>query len=296
MSSLKKAVVVTGASSGIGRATALRLVRDGFVVAATVRVLSDADSLRREAGESLVPVQMDVTDAASIASATRVTSQELLSRGAELVGLVNNAGIGVSGPLEYMPLDDLRRALEVNVVGQIAVTQAFLPLLRAGHGRVINIGSVGDRIAIPFGGVLNGSKCAFAMMSDSLRMELRPWGIHVVLIEPATIATPAVDKTLGDPDGVLHRMVPDAERNYGDMFRAFTKRAAAREHDGSPPEVVANIISRAMRAKIPRRRYPVGKNAGLLIMLPRLVPDRLLDVLRMRLFGLPTRFGGLIRG
>ena len=157
----------------------------------------------------------------------------------------------------------------------------------------MNICSVGDRIAIPFGGILNATKSAFATISESLRMELRPWGLHVVIIEPGSIYTPAVEKTLGDPDGMLRGMAADAERYYGPLFRNFTERAVARERDGSPPDVVAGAVLHALRDPRPKRRYIVGKNANVLALLPRLVPARLLDRLRMKLFGLPTRFGEL---
>jgi len=286
------AVVVTGTSSGIGRACALRLTREGFTVFASVRKPSDADSLKKEAGDRLVPLELDVTDRDSITAAARLTANALRSRGERLHGLVNNAGIGLSGPLEFLPLDDVQRIFEVNVVGQVAVTQAFLPLLRETRGRVVNICSVGDYIAIPFGSALNGSKCALAMMSESLRMELRPWGMHVVIIEPGAIDTPAVDKTLGDPDGMLRRMAPDAERLYGEMYRGFTKRAVKRERDGSSPDVVADAVLRALRDRSPRRRYLVGKGARLLATLPRIMPAALLDRVRARMFGLQAQLTG----
>lgn len=286
---VSRAVVVTGTSSGIGRACALLLTRSGFTVFAGVRTLSDADALRKEAGDRLIPLQVDVTDHEGVSAAARLATSTLRSRGESLFGLVNNAGIGLSAPIEFQPLDDIRRSFDVNVLGQIAVTQAFLPLLRETRGRIVNICSVGDRIAIPFGGSLNGSKCALAMMSESLRMELHPWGMHVVIIDPGAITTPAVDKTLGDPDGMLRRMGPDAERLYGQFYRVFTARAAKRERDGSPPEVVANAVLHALRDRNPHRRYVVGKGARLLATLPRILPDPLLDRLRMRIFGLPTR-------
>ena len=288
-----RAVVVTGTSSGIGHACALHLAAEGFTVFASVRRLSDADTLRATAPDKIVPLQLDVTNHDSIARAARTTAETLRSRGDILFGLVNNAGIGLSGPLEFLRLDDVEHILDVNVLGQIAVTQAFLPLLRESRGRIVNICSVGDRIAIPFGGILNATKSAFAMISESLRMELRPWGLHVVIIEPGAIYTPAVEKTLGDPDGMLHGMASAAERYYGQLFRNFTERAVARERDGSPPDVVADAVVHALRDHRPKRRYVVGKNANALAMLPRLIPARQLDRLRMKLFGLPTRFGEL---
>lgn len=291
--SKRNGIVVTGTSTGIGHACALRLVQEGFTVFAGVRKLTDANALRAAAPDRIVPLQLDVTVRDSIVRASHVVTDALRERGERLVGLVNNAGIGLSGPLEFLRLDDIERLLDVNVLGQIAVTQAFLPLLRQSRGRIVNICSVGDRIAIPFGGVLNATKSAFAMISESLRMELRPWGLRVVIIEPGAILTPALEKTLGDPDGALRRMDGAAEHYYGRLFRNFTERAAATERAGSPPEVVADAVLHAVSDPRPKQRYVVGKNAGVLALLPRVVPSRLLDRLRMKLFGLPTQFGAL---
>ena len=286
-----RAVVVTGTSSGIGRASALLLTKNGFTVFGGVRKPVDGEALAKEAGERLIPLQIDVTDHDGVAAAARLTASMLRERGLSLYALVNNAGIGTSAPLEFQPLDDIRRSFEVNVLGQIAVTQAFLPLLRETRGRIVNICSVGDRIAIPFGGTLNGSKSAFAMMSESLRLELRPWGMYVVIIDHGAITTPAVDKTLGDPEGILRHMSPDAEHLYGRFFREFVSRASERERNGSPPDVVANAVLSALRDEHPNRRYVVGKGARTLATLPKVLPASLLDRVRMKIFGMPTRFG-----
>ena len=290
-----RAVVVTGTSSGIGRACALLLTRNGFTVFAGVRNPEDGEALRKEAGERLLPLQIDVTDHDGVNAAARLTAGALRERGESLYALVNNAGIGVSAPLEFQPIEDIRRSFEVNVLGQIAVTQAFLPLLRETKGRIVNICSIGDRIAIPFGGTLNGSKSAFAMMSESLRLELRPWGMYVCIIDPGAITTPAVDKTLGDPEGMLRRMSPDAERLYGKFYRGFIARAGERERNGSPPDVVAASVLSALRDAHPHRRYVVGKGARMLATLPKVLPAPLLDRVRMKIFGMPTRFGETTR-
>ncbi|HWX08633.1 MAG TPA: SDR family NAD(P)-dependent oxidoreductase, partial [Gaiellaceae bacterium] len=194
MSKQEKTVFITGASSGIGRASALRLAQHGFHVFAGVRRRRDGDALRTESGGAVVPVEIDVTDSAMISAAAVAVEDQLAGRG--LDGLVNNAGIATPAPIEYMSAEVLRRQFEVNVFGQVAVTQAFLPLIRRARGRIVNIGSVGSHIAIPFGGALCGSKGAFTLLNDSLRLELRPYGIHVCLVEPGAIHTPAVDKTL----------------------------------------------------------------------------------------------------
>jgi NAD(P)-dependent dehydrogenase (short-subunit alcohol dehydrogenase family) len=284
-----RAVVVTGASSGIGRATALYLAERGFRVFAGVRKTADGESLRTESGGRIVPLILDVTDTAGIAAAAERVRVELGDRG--LDGLVNNAGIATPAPVEYMSADVLRRQFEVNVFGQVAVIQAFLPLVRRARGRIVNVGSVGSHIALPFGGALCASKGAFSLLSDSLRLELRPYGIHVSLIEPGAIATPAVDKTLGDVEAVLRSLPPEGEARYGAKLREFMKRGHERESRGSQPAVVAEAIHHALTARRPRLRYPVGTDARLLVTLPRVVPERALDPLRLRALGLPSAFG-----
>ena len=288
------AVLVTGTSSGIGRATARVLVEAGFRVFASVRKPEDGAALQRELGERLRPVRMDVIDPGSIQSAVTEIEREVGEAG--LAGLVNNAGIGLSGPLELLPLDELRKQFEVNVLGQIAVTQAALPLLRRRRGRIVNIGSVGDRLSIPFGSALCGSKSAFAAMSDSLRLELAPFGIHVCLIEPGAIATPAVDKTLGDPERPFRDVSPEAASRYRTLFHGFTEGAIARERRGSPPEVVAHAVLEALTARRPRAKTLVGKDSRMLATLAWLLPTPMLDRVRQRVLGFPSSFGALADG
>jgi NAD(P)-dependent dehydrogenase (short-subunit alcohol dehydrogenase family) len=285
-----KVAFLTGASSGIGHASAMLLVRSGFQVFAGVRTPEDGTKLQAETGNRLVPLRIDVADARSVKAAAEEVTARLQGRG--LNGLVNIAGIGISGPVEYVAPDDLYRIFEVNVFGQIAVTQAFLPLIRKARGRIVNISSVGAHIAIPFGGVLGASKSAFGSLSDALRLELRPFGIHVGVIEPASIRTPAVEKTLGHVEEVIRRLPPEGAQRYGNMLRNFTRIAYAREKNGSPPEVVARAVRHALTARRPRIRYVVGKNAKPLTILPRLLSDHLLDALVARIFGLPSFTSG----
>lgn len=279
-----KAAVITGASSGIGRACALLLVREGFQVFAGVRRPEDGDKLVSEVGNHLMPLIIDVTDIGSIAAAVKYVTAELQGQG--LGGLVNVAGIGITGPLEYVTAADLCRIFQVNVFGLLAVTQAFLPLVRKARGRIVNMSSVGAHLAFPFGGVLTASKAALGLLSDALRMELRSCGVHVCVIEPASINTPAVEKTLGDVEGVIRRLPLEGALRYEGMLRAFTKRAYATELNGSAPEVVARAVHHALTAKRPRIRYTVGRGAKVFTILPRLLPDRLLDSIRNRVFGL----------
>ena len=282
---IAKTVLITGSSSGIGEASALLMARNGFRVLAGVRKPEDGERLRQKAGKNITPVIIDVTDAASITTARAQVEDQI---GSGLDGLVNVAGIGVTGPLEYATAEEMHRVFEINVFGQIAVIQAFLPMIRDARGRIVNISSVGAHIAIPFGGLLSASKSAFGSLSDALRLELRPFGIRVCVIEPGAIATPAVEKTLGDVEGVIARLPPEASSRYGQMLRNFNKRAYAREKNGSPPAVVAKAIHHALTASAPKIRYVVGKDARPLAILPRLLSDSLLDALRARIFSLPA--------
>lgn len=287
----KGAVVVTGASSGIGRACALALDRAGFLVFAGVRRAEEGALLRQAASSRLTPMLLDVTDEASLASAAHTVTEAWGENG--LMGLVNNAGVGLLGPLEYLPLGEIRRHFEVNVFGQLAVTQAFLPLLRKARGRIVNMGSVGGRFALPFGGPLCASKSAFASLTDSLRLELSPWGIRVCLIEPASIATPAVGKVGSQTEAMLEHLPPQGLERYGPLFRAFAARAMRREQRGSSPEAVADVVVEALTARRPKARYPAGADARLILTLAHWLPVPMLDQVRLHLFGLPARFGAL---
>lgn len=271
---MSKTVLVTGASTGIGRATALLLARQGFTVHAGVRKDADGEAL----GPAVRPIRLDVTDAGQIADAAAGIGR--------LDALVNNAGIGVTGPVEFVPLDVLRRQYEVNVFGQIAVTQAMLPLLRASRGRVVTVGSVGSWITLPFGGPLCSSKHAIRSLNDALRMELKPWGIEVVLIEPGSIHTDAVGKLEDEVEPRLASLGAEGRRLYGAAYRTMTTTGLRRERDGSSPEVVARAVLHALTSRHPHARYPVGKGSRVMSTLGRWLPQRTLDTLRLRALGL----------
>ncbi len=289
----KKTVVITGASSGIGRACVSRMIQSGWRVFATIRKSQDGDGLRLEFGVNLTPVIMDVTDRATVAAAAEQVSSQL--QGPGLYGLVNVAGVGMVRPVEYLSAAELKEIFDINVFGQIAVTQAFLPLLRQAHGRIVNISSVGAHIAIPFGSLINATKSAFGMFSDTLRLELHPFGIRVCVVEPGAIKTAAVGKTLGNVEAVVNNLPAAGAAQYGEILKNFARRAYAREMHGSPPEVVAQAVHHALTARRPRARYRVGKHARLLTTLPRILPERHLDALLLRIAGVPARWGALVR-
>jgi NAD(P)-dependent dehydrogenase (short-subunit alcohol dehydrogenase family) len=279
-------VVVTGTSSGIGRATVLRLAAAGGHVFAGVRRISDAPAAPAGGPGEITPLPLEVTDPAQIGAAADAVAAHTGPAG--LDGLVNNAGIGVFGPLEIVPIEQFRRQLEVNVTGQLAVTQALLPLLRRAQGRVVLIGSIGTRFTLPFAGPLSASKSAVATMAEALRQELAPWDVGVVLIEPATIHTEAVDKLARNAERLLRDAGPRARALYGDDFRRFVSIGVARERNGSPPEVVARVVADALTVPRPRHRYLVGKDALPTASLAAVVPTRLLDALRRRLAHQPA--------
>jgi NAD(P)-dependent dehydrogenase (short-subunit alcohol dehydrogenase family) len=259
-------VLITGASSGIGAATAKRMAARGWEVWSGVRRAGDAPSGTRE-------VIVDVTDLDSIRAAASGVER--------LDGLVNNAGIAVAAPLEFLPLDELRRQLEVNLIGQLAVTQAFLPALRAARGRIVIVGSIAGKSALPFLGAYAISKFALEALADSLRVEVAPDGIHVSIVEPGTIATAIWTK----PQPVADAMPPEAMERYGSRIQRFRSVAAARSAKAAPVDSVGVAVEHALTASRPRTRYLVGRDAKLRAAIQKL-PDRLRDrVLARALLG-----------
>jgi NAD(P)-dependent dehydrogenase (short-subunit alcohol dehydrogenase family) len=252
---LTRAVLVTGASSGIGAACVVRLARSGWRVYAGVRRAGDAP----EGSEEIL---LDVTDPPAL---------EL----GELHALVNNAGIAVAGPLEFLPAEELRRQLEVNVVGQLRLVQMLLPALRASRGRIVNVGSISGRSALPFLGAYAMSKFALEAMTDALRLELRPWGLHVAIVEPGTIRTQMWTRERPDPPA-------EALDLYGRRIDAFRRFALKRSEAGAPADAVAEVVEEALTAERPRTRYLVGRDARLRAGLERL-PDRVRDRIYNRL-------------
>jgi NAD(P)-dependent dehydrogenase (short-subunit alcohol dehydrogenase family) len=287
-----RSIVITGTSSGIGRAAALALAARGFHVFAGVRREEDGEALRAAASGGVTPVRLDVTDPLLIAGAVRRVEEA--TGGAGLAALVNNAGIGAPWPMELVPLEEFRRHLEVNLTGQLAVTQAFLPMVKQARGRIVNVGSEGGRITLPFLGPITATKHALVSVTDALRMELRPWGVHVVLVEPGATKSGAPQKLVAaGRRAIAESFSPAARADYAETFGALVERiAAGHERRGSEPEVVAGAVVRAVTDRRPRTRYPIGGQAKALTRLARFLPDRALDGLFLRVLGLPRRFGG----
>jgi NAD(P)-dependent dehydrogenase (short-subunit alcohol dehydrogenase family) len=278
-----RSALITGASTGIGRATALRLDAAGWQVFAGVRKTEDADSLRAEASERLTPLRLDVTDAEQISIAADAVDEKVGSKG--LDGLVNNAGIAVPGPLETLPIDDFRRQIEINLTGQLAVTQTLLPAVRAARGRIVFTSSIGGRMAFPMFGAYHASKFGLEALGDVFRQELRPWGIKVVVVEPGSIATPLWDRGDAEVDALAERAGEGHADLYGeaiDTYRHLARKTGAR---GIAPEKVAARIEHALTTRRPRTRYLVGADAKGQALTVRFLPDRLRDWVIARVAG-----------
>jgi NAD(P)-dependent dehydrogenase (short-subunit alcohol dehydrogenase family) len=279
-------VVITGASTGIGAACALDLAARGFRVFAGVRRDADGAALRARAA-AITPLPLEVTDAASIAAAVATVSTAVGGHG--LGGLVNNAGIAAGGPLEVLPLAEVRRLFEVNVFGALAVTQGFLPLLRTARGRVVNMGSIAGRVALPFIGPYSMSKAALASMSDALRLELDAWGIEVALVEPGAIATPIWKKSTAAADALQATVRHDVLALYRAHLDCIRAVIADAEQRAIPAQAVADAVAHALTAPRPNTHYLVGADARFRAGLAALLPQRLQDALHRWFLKFPRR-------
>jgi NAD(P)-dependent dehydrogenase (short-subunit alcohol dehydrogenase family) len=262
---MARLALVTGASTGIGRACALHLAERGFDVLAGVRNPVDAP-------EGLEPLRLDVTSEADVAAAAERV-------GDELHALINNAGIAITGPVEVVPMDEWRRQLEVNLLGQIAVTRALLPAIVRARGRIVNMSSIGGRVANPLFGPYVASKFGLEAVTDALRREVAAQGVRVVCVQPGVIATPIWAKGMEDGRRVTSGMTEEQQRRYGSLIAAVTKQAERTAREGLPPEAVAKVVGEAVSADRPRARYVVGRDAKVQAVAARLLPDRAFDAL-----------------
>lgn len=274
-------VLVTGASTGIGRATALRLDAAGWRVFAGVRKEEDARALREAASPNLAPLLVDVTDADQIAAAAATIDAEP----GGLDGLVNNAGVAMPSPLETIPIDDFRRQVEVNLTAHVAVTQAMLPAIRRARGRVVFISSLGGRVAFPMTGAYHAAKFGIEAVGDVFRQELRPWGIAVSIVEPGSIDTPIWDRGEATADEIGSRS-PQGEALYGKAIEAYRRVVKSTAERGIPPEKVAKTIEHALTSRHPRSRYLVGIDAKVQARIRPLIPTPVWDRIVARTMGL----------
>jgi NAD(P)-dependent dehydrogenase (short-subunit alcohol dehydrogenase family) len=277
-------VMLTGTSSGIGEATKVAALAQGWHVFAGDRTSPDDAATVESGGGLLTPIHVDVTKADQVAAAATVIGEHVGDMG--LNGLANIAGIGVPGPIETLALDKLRASFEVDVIGQVALTQALLPSLRKATGRIVFIGSIADRITPPFFGALSASKSAIASISETLRVELSPWSIDVVLVEPGFISTGADEATGAMIDQVAARFTPEQQELYGAMFASATQAGKAVQAAGSDPAGVADVIVHALSTAHPKRHYLTGSKSHLAAGLAKL-PEAVQEGLERKAFKLP---------
>lgn len=276
--------LVTGASTGLGYSITEMLVRNGWMVYAGVRSDHDAQKILANFSPNTVPVRLDVTRPDQIRLAQEIVENERGKNG--LQGLINNAGIAVTGPMEFLSLEDIRLQLEVNFLGQVAVTQAFLPQIRLGNGRIINMSSISGRVAMPFFGPYAASKFAFEAFSDSLRIELKPWNIHVALIEPGAINTPIWEKSLEKTYERLEKLPQTAFNFYGKYIEEILDKASRTGAHGAPPENVSTAVLHALVSPSPKTRYLIGKRIYWAALFVKFAPDFLRDWVIARMTGI----------
>ena len=266
--------MVTGASTGIGAATARELARRGFHVLAGVRRGIDADRLR---ATNLEPVMLDITNEAEVAALVKHLTDDPERR--PLRALINNAGIGVNAPVEALSLSEWRRLFDVNLFGHIAMIQALLPALIESLGAVVNISSVGGKVAMATYGPYAGSKFALEAVSDSLRREVEPLGVKVIVVEPGAVTTDMLGGVAVTGERIARGMTTAQRGRYAALMHAVISQAQAAFPKGVAAEQVGRVIADAITSKQPHTRYTVGRDAAMIVRLARFLPDRMLDAL-----------------
>ena len=284
MACTRKHLLITGTSSGIGKATMEAALEAGYHVFAGDRSVEANEQPNDQ--DALTKLHLDITNDDDIAAAVQTITDHVGDAG--LDGLANVAGIGIPGPLETMPVDSLRASFAVDVFGQIALTQPLLPLIRKAKGRIIFIGSIGDRVTIPFMGALTAAKSAIASLNDTLRQELAPWGIEVILVEPGFIKTGANESSKALIDKVGENFTPEQAALYGETFKEFTAAGYKTQEAGSPPEGVAEVILEALTTKHPKAHYLTGNKAHLMAAVGKL-PAKVQDAGKRKAFDLPGK-------
>ena len=277
-------VVVTGTSTGIGAATAVHLAEKGFHVFAGVRREADGEALQAQTSATLAPLIIDVTDEATMSAASAAVADVVGERG--LAGLVNNAGIAKPAPLEFQPIADFRKQLEVNLFGPVAMVQGFLPLIRRGVGRIVNVGSIGGMLVLPLNGAYSASKFGLRAISDALRLELRQWNIHVSLIEVAPVESAIFGKTYAELDALEQTLGETGYRLYSEQIAAIRKAMEKAEADAEPASVIAKAVAHALLSDKPKTKYLAG-HGGRQTAVAAALPDRARDAALVRELGLP---------
>ncbi len=280
---MSKSILISGASSGIGNALSLALDRQGYQVFAGVRNTNDADALRRQASPRLTPVMLDVTLPDMISAACREVNEKT---GGELSCLVNNAGINLSGAMEFMPMQDFRQQLEVNLVGQLVLTQACMPIIRKGHGRIIFVSSIAGRLVTAFNGPYSISKSGLIAMADALRLELIPWHIPVSVLIVGSVETPIWVKSIRKAGEIMHRMPAEARALYGSAQKRAGEFYSQAGHSGIPVEQVTRVTHHLIEVAHPKAYVLVGWDAVLFELMAKLLPVRVRDWLVRRNMGL----------
>ena len=284
---MSNTVLITGASTGIGAACAIRLAAAGMHVYAGVREDAAGAALRAHNAALITPLHIDVTDADSIAAAVATLDAQLGDAG--LNGLINNAGIAIGGPLEVLPMNEIRRQFDVNVFGALAVTQAFLPQLRRARGRIVNMGSIAGRIALPFLGPYCMSKSALRAMTHALRLEVDAWGIDVALVEPGAIATPIWKKLNAAADVMQATLQNDTLAHYSRHLEGIRRVIAKAEEQAISADAVARAVEHALTAAHPKTEYLVGNDARMRAAINAVLPQFLQDKLHRWFLKFPRR-------
>ena len=284
---MSNTVLITGASTGIGAACAIRLAAAGMHVYAGVREDAAGAALRAQNAALITPLHLDVTDADSIAAAVATLDAQLGDAG--LNGLINNAGIAIGGPLEVLPMNKIRRQFDVNVFGALAVTQAFLPQLRRARGRIVNMGSIAGRIALPFLGPYCMSKSALRAMTHALRLEVDAWGIDVALVEPSAIATPIWKKSNAAADVMQATLQNDTLAHYSRHLEGIRRVIAKAEEQAISADAVARAVEHALTAAHPKTEYLVGNDARMRAAINAVLPQFLQDKLHRWFLKFPRR-------
>jgi NAD(P)-dependent dehydrogenase (short-subunit alcohol dehydrogenase family) len=293
-------IVVTGASTGIGAASARELARMGFHVLAGVRREVDADALRGLGIEGIEPRILDITVESDVAAIANRVADDPLHR--PLRALVNNAGIPVNAPVESLPMAEWRRLFDVNLFGHVAMIQALFPALLSSSGTVVNISSVGGKVVLPTYGAYAGSKFALEAVSDALRREVATLGINVVVVEPGAVKTEMVERGIATADQLNANMTAAQLARYGELATAVAAQARSFNETGVSAEHAAKVIAKAATAARPRTRYTIGRDAAILVRISRVVPDRVLDrIVRLNLRSFakssrPSASLGAVRG